>query len=457
MKKRNENDSIIREKLFDAEMQAPDFDALLDRETLDEVAFRLTCSSKLKDHSVEAPDFDDLFKNELLENTLHGSGIKKGRIRRIQPLWWTLSSVAAACIVVALLLPGAFNSAIKRQNSLAVKQSLPEKSGNPKSAKSHRPFQQVDSVEDVRKTSLYASLNQPVKPDTSIAKLALNNDTARNTPGTKDIIAINKIGSSGKLSLLTTKEQTLENRQTHIPKIKATKDNASLGLNMNGSNRLLSSLNSGNDPDFSMSAVASKSGDGYDRIDGATTLRSSTATKNQWEEVENIDGSMLSTVKTRYLLPINIGLTVSVPVSGNFNIITGLQYTYVANQNTGDDFKLKQELHYLGIPVKLSFNLLKRNLFTAYISAGGTIEKGLAGVQTSDVENEDSWVQSQSVKGFAASLMGNLGIGYSIRKDVQLCVEPGVSWYLPTDQPICYRTVEPLTFNLSVGVRYLLQ
>jgi hypothetical protein len=118
---------------------------------------------------------------------------------------------------------------------------------------------------------------------------------------------------------------------------------------------------------------------------------------------------------------------------------------------------LKQELHYLGIPVKIAVNLVKRGDFVIYSAVGGTIEKGLAGVQTSTVEGEGTWKGTQSIQGIQTSLTGQFGVSYNLNNSFLLYLEPGVAWYIPSDQPVSNRTEEPFNFNLAMGIRYKLQ
>ncbi|MCX6308551.1 MAG: hypothetical protein NTY32_06905, partial [Bacteroidia bacterium] len=99
---------------------------------------------------------------------------------------------------------------------------------------------------------------------------------------------------------------------------------------------------------------------------------------------------------------------------------------------------------------------VKRGDFVIYSALGGTIEKGLAGVQTSTAAGE-TLKYTQSIEGFQTSLTGQFGVSYNLNKNFLLYFEPGVAWYIPSDQPISNRTEEPFNFNLALGIRYRLQ
>lgn len=427
-----END--IQKKLQKAEIKAPDFDALFNLTEIEEAVFYQKISDKLYASHIEAPDFDTLFKTTPLPIT------QKPNYR---PQWLISACISAACIALALILPKLFVS----------EKVVPDTQASAIEAKTN----QIEPIASVQKQApMLAALIDTVS---TVAPSATVQESM--VDSTHNDLHFNKI--EAEVTPTKIREKTSENTKSLSNQIefkqRTKKEKRSLGLNLNGANRLLSLLNSKDNSEFILSSVTRDHVDGYNQLEGAylPQLRSAGASKNEWIAADNLTSAMLQNVETNYSLPINIGLTTSFPIMNGIDFITGLQYTYLANHIRGNQFNLKQELHYLGIPVKLNFNVLKRSQFTAYLSAGGTLEKALAAIQKSTVDGQGTWDGSQSIKGIAASVVGNAGLSYEIKNDFMLYVEPGVSYYFPTDQPISYRTEEPLSFSLSLGVRYRFQ
>jgi len=436
----------IRNILANAEAQAPDFDALFGGETLGGGTLRSILSTKLAEAEAQAPDFDELFEGEIL-----GKPAQAPKIRMFP--WWSVGSVAAACLALAFLLPHKL-SQVADQMSKA-----------PAMEKIQAPVKKAIKAYHVELPQLKAQL---LKSPSSITPLNVETknasvQTAMDAP-TKDTTVqetLTKITPTrtSKLPVNSTLsvEEAYAAARVHKPHIKP--DKTTFGFGLNSANRLLSLVNSKSDAGFALQSVASSASDGYASLEGASTsmLRTTTTSPNEWIGPDNITAAMLQNCETSYSLPINIGLTVSIPIIHDLNFITGIQYTYLSNHITGSTFDLKQELHYLGIPVKLSVNLVKRGDFVVYSAVGGTVEKGLAGIQTSTVDGEGAWKGTQSIEGFQASLTGQFGVSYNLNTNFLLYFEPGVAWYIPSDQPVSGRTEEPFNFNLSLGLRYRLQ
>ena len=445
----------IRATLTNAEVQAPDFDTLFGKEALGGVSLRSALTSKLADHTAEAPDFDSLFAGETL-----GKPVKTTKIRMLP--WWSIASVAAACMAVLFLLPKQLGTEMKQLTKApaAEQYQTPVK----------RVIQQHHTVQPKQMAQLLTtpSTIKPLKVEKKSTSV-LESMAATSEKTTSEVVAFRDTNSSetltkikptrSRLFVKSTRsvEEAYADARVRKPRIKP--DKATFGLGMNSANRLLSMVNSKSDGGFALQSVASSGSNGYASLEGASAslLRTITASPNEWVGPDNITATMLQNCETNYSLPINFGLTVSIPIIHDLNLITGLQYTYMANHITGATFDLKQELHYLGIPVKIAVNMVKRGDFVIYTAVGGTIEKGLAGVQTSTVEGEGTWKGTQTIQGIQTSLTGQFGVSYNLNNSFLLYLEPGVAWYIPSDQPVSNRTEEPFNFNLAMGIRYKLQ
>jgi hypothetical protein len=436
----------IRKKLVNAEAEAPDFDALFGGETLGVNLLHSTLQSKLAKAEINAPDFEELFKGEILG--------KPARTPKINMLpWWSMASMAAACLAVAFLLPHKLGHvADQLSKAPSVEKIQPKVHITIQTYQVERSkvnAQLLNTPTDIRPLNV-----EPKNTSVQTAMAVQTEDTAAQE-------TLTKITPTRTSSLLVKSTRSVEEAyaDARIRKSRIKPDKTTLGFGLNSANRLLSMVNSKSDASFALQSVASSASDGYASLEGASTsmLRTTTTSPNEWIGPDNITAAMLQNCETNYSMPVNLGLTVSIPIIHDLNLITGIQYTYLSNHITGSTFDLKQELHYLGIPVKLAVNLVKRGEFIIYTALGGTVEKGLAGIQTSKVDGEGIWKGTQSIEGFQTSLTGQFGVSYNLNTNFLLYFEPGVAWYIPSDQPVSNRTEEPFNFNLSLGLRYRLQ
>lgn len=444
----------LRDILKTFESQAPEFDSLFEGEILGDASLRQILKSKLNDFKAEAEPFDQMFAHESL--------VKLAPKRRMVPVWITLGA-AAACFAFMFLLPQ--KSRIEQGSTGKAEQTAIKKS----SLKTPK----VPVVNETKDT-----LTQKLESPKEIETLAIeqkdlpireNLMTYQEEQTTRDTsnISTAKIHPSGNSNIAVSYERSVEEAyaEAKSKKVKVKHEKMILGTSLNSANRLLSLVNTKSADSYPLQSIASEYANGYASLEGASSslLRSATRSRNAWVDPENLTSiSNLSDYNAVYSLPINFGLSVSFPFFNRFEIMTGLNYTYlrgtISGKNATSSFDLKQELHYLGIPLKLSVNFLKQERFGAYLSFGGTIEKGLAGVQKSHVVNtngeKSDWQNSQPVYGLQTSIGGQLGVYYELNKTFNLYVEPGASYYIPNDQPISNRTEEPFNFNLGVGLRY---
>ncbi|MDD2613134.1 MAG: outer membrane beta-barrel protein [Bacteroidales bacterium] len=452
--------SPLRNKLETYESQAPDFDSLFEGEILGEAPLRQICQAKLDTYKAESPSFDQLFKSKVSKNSVPK--------RRMAPLWISIGT-AAACFTLLMLLPDKIqmyqeapklteskheSKAIVRKKALAVNHS-----------------EENIQAEDIQSFSLLKSPKSIKalaidKKDQQIREFSLTYENAQTERDSSDNHGLKKIKPSKKGNIAVNYERSVEEAYAaaKLSHSKAKREKMTLGTLFNGTNRLLSLVNTKSANSFPLQSVADKYSAGYSSLEGSSSslLRTAVSSRNEWEAPDNIPNEILKKYDAVYSLPINVGISLSFPISRNLEIMTGLNYTYISGEISGNtstyDFNLKQELHYIGIPVKIAMNIFKGRRFGAYAALGGAIEKGIAGIQNSHVSytngEKNKWDSNQRVYGIQPSLTGQLGLYYDLNKTFNIYVEPGASYFIPNDQPINIRTEEPFNFNLSLGLRY---
>lgn len=452
MKKIDET-TIFQEKLKHYEAQAPDFDALFQTEVLSDAALRPIFQSKLNHLESDSPSFDDMFAGETL--------VKTAPKKRMFPLWISIGA-AAACLGLLLLLPKDIQ--LQPQQLTQTKQTAIQKVEAKSRLTTHRNRRITALAETVEKPEI-------VEPLTfSTHRRIVQDDTLNNTDKKVESDTSNsttQIKPAKKSNLTVNNGRSVEKAyaEAKAKKGQAKHDKMTLGTNLISSNRLLSQVNTKSTDIYPLQGIAKSYSAAFNTLESdANKLTSSSGTtKNTWLTPENLPkGFNLQEYKAVYSMPLSLGLSVSIPVCKNIELISGLNYTYLSGNVSGSNasltFDLKQELHYLGIPLKASVKFLNMGRFGVYAAFGGTLEKALAGVQNAHVDktdgNSSDWEHSQAIDGFQTSITGQLGVSFELNKTFNLYFEPGVSYYNPSNQPISSRTEEPFNFNLGLGLRY---
>jgi len=159
-------------------------------------------------------------------------------------------------------------------------------------------------------------------------------------------------------------------------------------------------------------------------------------------------------VDTRHHLPLSAGITFRFYFAPRWAVESGLVYTYLASDySLSNQAKIKQRLHYLGMPVNLVWQFIESKGFYFYVSGGCMLEKGLA-ANYSYIGFSGESTRSESIAGLQWSLNGQVGVGYNFYKQFGLYFEPGLRWFLSNNsQPESVRTERPLSFVLNAGLR----
>ena len=162
----------------------------------------------------------------------------------------------------------------------------------------------------------------------------------------------------------------------------------------------------------------------------------------------------INPTKINHRLPLSFGLTFRYYFVPHWAAESGLVYTYLASDyEHNNNLGMKQQLHYLGIPLNLVWQFINSRYISCYVSGGGMLEKGLRAdyIPVGSLQASSS---HETISGLQWSLGGQLGVGYNVTKRFSLYAEPGCRWFIPADnQPESTRTVHPLNFNLAFGLR----
>ena len=172
------------------------------------------------------------------------------------------------------------------------------------------------------------------------------------------------------------------------------------------------------------------------------------------------------TTEYSHKMPVKIGASIRYDFNKFLGIESGLTYSFLSSDlKTGKEGAVSgwskgvQSMHYLGIPLNLSFNIFSSRYFNAYVTAGGLMEKCVRGSLKTDEYLDGKYHGSSSTalkqKGLQWSVNGAAGIQVNILPQLGLYMEPGVSHHFSNNSKV--RTIysdKPTDFSLSFGLRY---
>ena len=161
-------------------------------------------------------------------------------------------------------------------------------------------------------------------------------------------------------------------------------------------------------------------------------------------------------------LPVSVGLNVRKYLTPRLGVETGLVYSYLRSQAQIEGafgYQYTQKVHYLGIPLSLTYSVLDRKRLDFYFIGGVMVEKAISATGQVDVFNGATRVSSATNRLSANGVLGSVhvgtGFGYNFVDRLGLYVEPSVNYYFRNDnQPITYRTANRWNINIRMGLRY---
>lgn len=160
--------------------------------------------------------------------------------------------------------------------------------------------------------------------------------------------------------------------------------------------------------------------------------------------------------------PIILGLAVNKNIGKNWSLETGLQYSYLKSYFTlgTGNYRVdkEQKLHYIGIPVKLSYQFVKYKRLSAYGSAGASVQIPLHGKTYADyvVGGKSGYTTEWRTTPYMQWIINtNIGIQYQFAPKLTLFVEPTLNWYIPNGGEVKNAWTErPFTLTLPFGIRF---
>lgn len=177
-----------------------------------------------------------------------------------------------------------------------------------------------------------------------------------------------------------------------------------------------------------------------------------------------LDAAMAPPAETdiRHRTPIGFGLSVSRYLNDRFSLQTGVTYSYLRSEwSTNNTYHVDndQRLHFIGIPLSLTYKIAEWNRFQFYASAGGMTEVNVAGKRKMKLFSDDVEILAQServrMKEWLWSVNARMGVSYPIIRFVSAFGEVGASYYFDNGSDIeTIHSEKPFNVSLQFGFRF---
>ena len=158
--------------------------------------------------------------------------------------------------------------------------------------------------------------------------------------------------------------------------------------------------------------------------------------------------------ETKHHQPISVGMQVGFHLLPKLKLSTGLVYTKVSSDfisGVSDTRTVStQDLHYIGIPLNLSYSVWEYKGLHTYVTAGGE-----GAVNIKNHTETDGEVKESKRDKMQWSTNASVGIQYDFIPQLGVYVEPGMKYYFDNGSQIenIFKD-KKLNFNIQFGLRF---
>lgn len=164
----------------------------------------------------------------------------------------------------------------------------------------------------------------------------------------------------------------------------------------------------------------------------------------------------------RHKTPVSLGIGVSYLLNDRFSLQSGLNYTFLSSEwESGSVYhgETKQKLHFIGIPLSLSYKIAEWKRICFYAAAGAMTEVNVAGKLNSKIYIENNEIRREEkhirMKEWLWSVNARAGASYPLLRFLSIYAEIGADYYFDNGSVIeTIRSEKPFNVNLQAGFRF---
>ena len=166
-------------------------------------------------------------------------------------------------------------------------------------------------------------------------------------------------------------------------------------------------------------------------------------------------------------IPVTFGVGVRFNLSDRLALGTGINWSklsrtfngvYTEVNGSGDitrniNSEIVNDIHYIGVPLNLYFNIFDSRNLRFYAWGGGSAEKGITNRFRIQSDSGDIFYK-EKVNGLQWSAGAGLGLEFLLGEHFGLYLDPSARYYFDCGQPVSIRTKRPFMMNYEVGIRF---
>lgn len=173
--------------------------------------------------------------------------------------------------------------------------------------------------------------------------------------------------------------------------------------------------------------------------------------------------AMPTTTTAHHDMPVKLGVSLRYDIDNRWSVMTGVNYSYLSSAITvkglpKESFS-KQKLHYVSLPIMVSYSVWRTKNFNVYMAAGGEaakLVKGKAAVEEVSYSSTTPTKRNESITEHRLqySLSGLAGVEYNATDRMSIFAEPGFSYFFDNHSPVVniYKD-KPAQFTINLGLR----
>lgn len=157
---------------------------------------------------------------------------------------------------------------------------------------------------------------------------------------------------------------------------------------------------------------------------------------------------------SKHAFPIRLGIKLSYPLNDRLSLQSGVGYTLLKSDVSYSSMQIGQQLHYIGVPLGLRYQLWNSGRFSLYGAVGAMLEKCVKNSSELPSAFTDAALINTE-KPWQCSLNAALGAEYRLDKAIGIYLEPGVGYFFEDGTSVeHYYTEHPLVPSLEIGLRW---
>ena len=170
------------------------------------------------------------------------------------------------------------------------------------------------------------------------------------------------------------------------------------------------------------------------------------------------------TGESRYAIPVAAGIGLRFDVSKRFSIGTGVSWSYLTRSFSGQFNELdadgaiisqtgytniRNSQHYIGIPLNLYVDIIRKDFIDFYAYASGSANYCLS--NRYQMDKSKSYSPEGSNWQFSAGI--GMGVEFIAAKKVGFYIDPSLNYWFTAGEVSNIRTRQPLMLGLELGIR----